>query len=191
MGNKRGRIFDSMRVRSDHSGQGSGCWGCDCLPLPQGVSYSAVEPTATAIGLAAHETNVRDVIARMLRDNELPRGICCAVSEMPTDDVMWFHVQCEREYAKDDRRWGILLIVMSFLLPFGLLIRLLGADMLSEAPERYGRDTAVLIPLRVSQDRQPSLRRWATQRRLKTVLSSVPIYQELFREYPGARITAR
>jgi hypothetical protein len=141
-----------------------------------------------ALGLAAHETNVRDTIARMIGEKALPWGVCCAVTGMPTEDVMWFDVQCESTYTKTNKRWGMYLIVISLLLPLGFFVRLLGLSMLTEDPERLGRDIVVGIPLRVGKESQAKLKRWWSQRRLRKALSSVPIYHELFREHPAARI---
>jgi hypothetical protein len=109
---------------------------------------------------------------------------------MPTEDVMWFDVQCESSYMKGAKNWGMFLIIVSFLLPFAFFIRLLGLDMLTERTERVGRDVVIAIPLKVAKDLQTQLRR-SSQGHLRTVLCSVPIYQSLFENYPAARIHPR
>src|SRR5262245_65246464 len=73
--------------------QAGGTISCRC---GRTISVPRLSKLRMAKGLAAHETSVRDTIARMIRDGELPWGQCCAVTGMPTDDVMWFDVQCER-----------------------------------------------------------------------------------------------
>jgi hypothetical protein len=159
---------------------------CRCgrtVPVPR------LSQLRLAKGLAAHETSIRDSIARMIRDRELPWGQCCAVTGMPTDDVLWFEVQCERSYVKSERRVGITLLVASFLLPFGFFLQLMGISLLNEDPERRGHDIFIQIPLRVSRELHASLRRWVTQSRLRRLLREVPIYQDLLREHPHARIT--
>jgi hypothetical protein len=168
--------------------QAGGVVTCRC---GRDVRVPRLSQLRTAKGLAAHETSIRDSIARMIRDGALPWGQCCAVTGMPTDDVMWFDVQCERSYLKSERRWGITLIIVSLLLPFGLFLRLLGITMLNEDPERRGHDISIAIPLRVRKDSQSSLRNWAGQRRLRKLLCGVPIYQQLFQEHKSARIAAR
>lgn len=141
-----------------------------------------------AKGEDALESGILDRITRMIRDGELPVGDCCAASAFPTTDVMLFDVVCERSYIKGARKWGIVLLVLGFVMPCSWIFWLLGLDMLTERTERVGRDTVITIPLRVAKDYQSGLRRWASQRRLRIVLSSIPEYQELFEQYPGARI---
>jgi hypothetical protein len=104
---------------------------------------------------------------------------------------MWFDVQCERSYVKSERRWGLTLVIASFLLPFGFFLRLLGISMLDGDGRRLGHDISIAIPLRVKNDSQSSIRRWAMQWRLRKLLRTVPVYEELFQEHPAATVTAR
>jgi hypothetical protein len=145
-------------------------------------------------GLDAAETNVRDTIARMIREGTLPWGNCCAVSGMPTDDVMLFEVHCEQSYVKGSgsKQWGAALIVMGFFAcwPVAIFMWLIGRDLYKAQVERVGRDVVITIPLRLSLESQSSVGHFS-QSRLKTILSGVPIYERLFQEYPDARVHPR
>jgi hypothetical protein len=142
----------------------------------------------------ATETNIRDTIARMIREGALPWGQCCAVTAMPTNDVMLFDVQCEQSYVKgsSSKRWGLVLLILGFFVcfPVAVFMWLVGADLYKTHVEHVGRDVVVTIPLRVAKDSQAHVRR-SSQSRLKTILSSVPIYKRLFEVYSDARIHPR
>jgi sugar phosphate isomerase/epimerase len=84
------------------------------------VAVPRLSQLRTRAGLSAHETNIRDSIARMIDDGLLPWGQCCAVTHMPTDDVMWFEIQCETTYSKGGEVHP-LLAMWSLLIPGGLL----------------------------------------------------------------------
>jgi hypothetical protein len=144
-------------------------------------------------GLDASETNVRDTIARMIREGSLPWGQCCAATAMPTTDLMLFDVECERSYVKGSasRKWGTVLLVMGFFFcfPVAIFMWLIGWDLFN-THEHVGRDVVIAIPLRVSRDSQAAVKHWP-QTRLKALLSSVPVYQQLLQDYPDAKIHPR
>src|SRR5262249_30321131 len=139
-----------------------------------------------AKGMDGGETNARDTIARMIREGTLPWGSCCAVTAMPTNDVMMFDVECQRSYVKGarGRDWGITLSVLGFFfcLPVAIFMWLLGRDLYTSQVKRVGRDVTVPIPLRVSKEAQGSVRAWSSQTRLRNILRSVPIYERLLEE---------
>jgi hypothetical protein len=139
-----------------------------------------------AAGQRAHETNIRDSIARMIDEHALPWGECCAVTEMPTQDVMWFDIHCESSYTKGGRVHP-LLAAWGLLVPWGLLALALRAR---EKTEHLGRDIVISVPLKVSREKQSGLKR-ASQSYLRSLLLKVPVYQELLREHPHARILPR
>jgi hypothetical protein len=147
------------------------------------VAVARLSQLRTRAGFAAHETNIRDSILRMIDDQLLPWGQCCAVTEMPTTDVMWFDIQCESTFSKGGPVHP-LLAIWSLLIPGGVWAMLLRSR---EPAEIHGRDIVIRVPLLVQQDKQAGFRK-STQRRLKTILSKVPVYQELLREHPSARI---
>jgi hypothetical protein len=121
----------------------------------------------------------------MIDEQLLPSGQCCAVSEMPTEDVMWFDIQCETTYTKSGRVHP-LLALWSLLIPLGLLALALRSR---QPAEIHGRDIIIRVPLLVQKEMQAALRK-STQQRLKALLSKVPAYEELFREHPDARVFA-
>ena len=72
------------------------------------------------------ESNVRDTIARMMREGSLPWGTCCAVTGLPTPDVMHFDVQCESSYRKGGglSKAGFALLILSLFTCFPVAILL-------------------------------------------------------------------
>jgi hypothetical protein len=127
-------------------------------------------------GQGAYESGPIDTIHRMLAEGTLPWGTACAVSGLPTDDVIHLTVECERLHAGSDNLKIALLI--SPLLFF--LARYRERDAV-------GRDTVVWTPLRVCREHHRSVAK-ARQRTLRRLLGSVPIYQRLLKEYPRPRI---
>jgi hypothetical protein len=166
-----------VAVRASQAG---GVVNCRCSRV---VAVPRLSQLRTAAGQAAHETNIRDSIARMIGEQVLPWGQCCAVTEMPTQDVMWFDIHCETSYTRGGRvNW--FLAVWSLLLPGGLFAMVLRAR---EQAENLGRDIVISVPVKVCDEKQSGLRR-ASQRYLRKLLLKVPVYHELFREHPYARI---
>jgi hypothetical protein len=151
------------------------------------LSVPRLSQLRVAAGEPAHETNVREAIARMIEAGELPWGQCCAVTQMLTDDVMWFEVQCEASYTTGGGRVHWLLALWCLVIPWGVLAL---AWRVRERSEQFGRDIVISVPLRVSREKQAGLAR-ASQSHLRRLMSSVPVYEELFREHPHARIVAR
>ncbi len=142
-----------------------------------------------AKGLDGGESNVRDTIARMIREGSLPWGVCFAATAMPTSDVMHFDVQCERSYRKGGglHKLGIARLVLSVFacLPVAIFLWLFARDLLRTPVEEVGRDTVITVPLHVSNTSQDEVRRWS-QNRLKKLLCSVPIYEHLMTDNPDA-----
>jgi hypothetical protein len=131
-------------------------------------------------GRPAYETGTVDVIRRMLAEGSLPWGELCAVSGKPTQDAMDLSVHCERVQAEKD---GVRVLQVAVLL-FGPLVALLG-----QRPSRdpHGRETSVWTPLRVAQEHQRTVAR-ASQKALRRLLRTVPVYAALLDQYPRARV---
>lgn len=118
----------------------------------------------------------------MIRDGELPPGSLCAVSGVLTDDVLEFIVQCESPYIVNDRSGWLWSLVLA---PF--VFKLWLHESYTQEPQVYGREVSVRIPLRVDRREHARLRK-AGQRSIRRLLMDIPIYAELLREYPSARI---
>jgi hypothetical protein len=124
-------------------------------------------------------------IRSMIDTGELPICEICPFSGRPTNDTMFFHIQCETIHlrggmSKDKAFW----YACWYTLIFGLIVlRRLGP------PETLGRETSIKIPVRVSSASRSALIKLRGQRRLKKLLSDTPIYRELLREFPQAIVT--
>jgi hypothetical protein len=137
-------------------------------------------------GKGAYEAGTIDTILRMLRTGELPAGERCAVSGDLTRDCVDLYVQAERLYWPRDASRGRWLVLVALALVTSPVVAFLaGRRDRNRLPQ--GRETIVPTPLRVSAMHQGRLR-WASQRRLKRWLRSVPIYAQLLAEYPRARV---
>src|SRR5215204_1880421 len=93
--------------------EAGGALPCRC---GRSVRVPRLSELRRAQGMDAGESSVRDTIARMIREGELPWGSCCAVTGFPTKDVLLFDVQCERSYKKRAKlsNGGFTLLVLSF-----------------------------------------------------------------------------
>jgi hypothetical protein len=161
--------------------QAGGAVTCGCRRV---VTVPRLSQLRRAKGIAPHDTNIRDTIARLIAEKHLPSG-CCAVTELPTEDVMWFDIHCERTYVKGTSRW-VLALLLLLNWPVALLMGALESG--ASAEDRYGREVIVAVPLKLCRASQAKIRRRASQRYLRKVLCTVPEYQELLREHPQARI---
>jgi hypothetical protein len=125
---------------------------------------------------------IRDSIARGV----LPANDVCPLSGRPADSVLYFRVDCEREWMRRGERSAAESILLWFLLGWiGLLLSL----RRSGPPEVFGHDISIEVPLRVASQMTPKVRRMRRQRPLKNLLSQTDAYRQLFKEYPGAIIT--
>jgi hypothetical protein len=116
----------------------------------------------------------------MVGSGELPVGTRCAVSGVPTEDVIELYVEAERVFVGGDNLRFIALFAM-------LCSPYIAVFMAQRSRPDFGRATTVATPLRVaalyhrrfSRSSQRALRRW---------LRTVPVYARLLKEYPRARI---
>jgi hypothetical protein len=172
------RCGQQLVVTADEAGTTVRCeCGAD-VPVP---SLSKLRATA---GIGSYETGTIDTIRRMLDQGTLPWGGDCAVSGRPTRDVLQVKVQCERLHVpKDHARYALLLAVCA-----GPLWALLAVG--SRQRPTHGRDTVVVVPLRVCCEYHRGLSPWWMRRKLRRLLRGVPVYARLLDEYPGATISA-
>jgi hypothetical protein len=164
----------SVVVRSSEAGTNVAC-GCGA-----NVAVPSLSRLRAMSGIGSYESGPIDAIRRMLAEGTLPPGETCAVSGRPTRDVMLLHIQCERVHAAYD---NTKLMLLAFLVtPLALFA------LRNDQREAVGRDTSIVVPLRVSCEYHRRLARWAGQRKLRRLLGTVPVYGRLLDEYPNATI---
>lgn len=161
--------------------QAGSTFACQC-------GRSVVVPTLSTLRKSAGESAIPlssiERIEIMLRNGELPTGDICPVSGRPTDDTIQFHVQCEKMWVRGGSSfWQVL----AYVLFFGWLGLLIHQE--PEEVERFGRETSILIPLRISSEVRPKILRMKRQKKLKALLAQVPIYSQLLNDFPDATIT--
>jgi hypothetical protein len=150
---------------------------CECGAQ---VRVPRLSELRTMAGRGAYETGTVDVIRRMLLEGSLPCGELCAVSGKPTQDAMDLSVHCERVQAEKDGLRALQMVV--FL--FGPLAMRLGRRSESDP---HGRETSVWTPLRVAQEHRRTVAR-SSQKTLRRLLRTVPVYAALLDQYPRARV---
>jgi hypothetical protein len=153
--------------------------GCEC---GQSVRVPSLSKLRTMSGVGAYESGAIDTIQRMLAEGALPWGETCAESGRPTRDLIHLVIQCERLHLPQDQHKLALLGVLIFGW-VAALVAFAGKDR-----EAHGRDTSICIPLRLDREYHGKLARWGSQRKLRRLLRTVPVYGRLLEEYPRATI---
>jgi hypothetical protein len=134
--------------------------------------------------------NAFERIGVMIAKGELPSGDVCLYSGRLANETMFFHVQCERPHVRGADNWSIgktVVFVVSMVLLFGWIVVAIAWALRSRSHprEELGRDISLALPLRINSDVHDEVARMNSWQ-LKKLLSRVPIYEELFREYPRA-----
>ena len=152
------------------------------------ISVPRLSQLREMAGKGAYETGTADTIRRQIEIGELPPGTLCVISGRPTTAIADIQVQCERTWIRGptSKRFA-LVIVGILLLPFWVIWALVTWALLDEEHQELGRDTFVKTPLRIHEECLPQLKR-ASQRKLRKLLRTVPLYAELLKEYPGAKV---
>ncbi len=136
-------------------------------------------------GAADDHGSVLERVRSQIKRGELPSNVICPLTEQEATTTLWFEVLCEREWSRrsdaDDGK------VMLFLM-FGGWLGMLYAVMRGGALETLGSDVSLMAPLRLSSSGAAEVKRVRWQRTFKRLLSKTPIYKELLRSYPQARI---
>jgi hypothetical protein len=132
-------------------------------------------------GKGAYEAGIIDTINRMVGSGELPWGDRCAVSGEPTSDAIDLYVEAERVFHGGSNTALIALFAVACSPLLALVIA-------QKSRPDVGRTTVVNTPLRVAARNQRRVLRWSSQRAIKRWLRSVPVYAQLLKEYPRARV---
>jgi hypothetical protein len=146
-------------------------------------------PTLSSLRSSAGESpvplNTIQQIRAMIRDGTLPANEICPMSARPATTVIWLHVQCERVWTENEGGGRDLpKLILALLLHLHDAVR----RESYKPPIIKGRDTSVDVPLRVSPDVIPAIRKTCRQRKLKMLLEETPIYRQLLGEYPEALV---
>jgi hypothetical protein len=97
---------------------------------------------------------------------------------------MHFGVQCERVWV----RGGESIDAVAYIL-LGWIGGLIAMILRSRPPELHGRETYLIVPVRVSSEVRLKIIRIRRQKSLKALLSQTPIYSQLLKEYPTANVS--
>jgi hypothetical protein len=123
----------------------------------------------------------------MVSNGELPWGADCAYSGRQTSDRLDLVIECEGP-DRGPVRGGYLVATMASLF-FGVIGRVLAEIWRDTLPANVrARLVVVRVPLLVRSQFHDKVRAMRSQRRLRGMLRTVPIYGELLTQYPKAKI---
>jgi len=178
---------------------------CDCgQPISVAASAAGTEVTCPCgrrmpvpplsdlrqrAGQGAYEAGIVDTIREMLLKGDLPWGDSCTRCGRLADTVVDLYVQCERRWYRGPSaraQWISLLLIL--LIPFYVIRMVLGYTYFEEKREELGRDTVVRTPVRLCCECLRHCQGMWSQRKLRNVLRSVPVYRELLKEYRWAKV---
>lgn len=172
------------RTTSVTASQAASLVPCACGKLIEVPALSRLRQSA---GQGAYETGIIDTIRRMIDEGTLPAGRVCAISGDPTSDSYELYVQCESPSIKGTiTGHSVADFFLMFVLPS---VQLHYWTTMDEERREVGYDRGVTVPLRVCRQCHDQLRRMRSQWRLRRLLETVPIYAQLLREFPDARIS--
>jgi hypothetical protein len=138
-----------------------------------------------SIGQSKYNLGIIDRIRQQVADGVLPAGNLCARCGAETSDALPLLVECERTWSHGGGFWRhFSLFLLGPIWFWGLLRR----DY--NNPEVFGRESVVELPLRMCQSCQTTVRQTGSTAAKVRLLQKVPLFEELLREYPQARIVS-
>jgi hypothetical protein len=155
---------------------------CDCGQVNAVPLLSELRRSA---GQSKYNLGITDRIRQQVADGALPAEDACARCGVQTSDALQLLVECERTWTAGGGFWKHFLLFL--LAPFwiwGLLRR----DY--NNPEVFGRENVVNLPLRMCRTCQITVRQTGSNAAIIALLQEVPLYQELLREYPQAKVVS-
>jgi hypothetical protein len=147
-------------------------------------------------GIAPYESSTLDTIQGMVERGELPAGETCALSGSPTLDTLELRVVVPIAFQRREGLAGSLMtlwwapLVSANWLPFvGSIFQVLFGQTAPVEDSLLPQHRARIVgtPLRIAAQHQAKVR-GASQRRLKRLLRTVPVYAKLLDENPIVRI---
>ncbi len=116
---------------------------CEC-------GRSVLVPPLSALRRSAGQStkSTVELIAEMIGNGELPAEMVCPLSGKQPEETIYFHIRCERSWVRGGEPidYGKLL---AYYLLFGWIGALIVARKMEERQE-FGRDTAIMVPVRIS-----------------------------------------
>ncbi|WP_165252387.1 hypothetical protein [Paludisphaera soli] len=155
---------------------------CECGAETRVPSLSRLRELT---GRDPYEAGLMDEIRRLIRDGRLPSSGVCALSGRPTEDTVLLSVLIPRFFQDQSHRGMGKALLMTWLLGWlGFMLY-----QVSKKPqiEEEGAES-LEIPLRLAADQAPRARE-LSQRRLRKLLRTEPLYARLLQENPHSRIT--
>ncbi|MFC1757537.1 hypothetical protein ACFL2H_02055 [Planctomycetota bacterium] len=154
---------------------------CEC---GANVNVPSLSELRLREGKAAYATSSFDEITRQIKSNELPALDHCVMSGKPANDVVEVYLQCETQWVKhtdNSDGWSAALTsLLGIVLP--VVIRR------KKTTEVLGRQSGIVLPIRIAADEQSRFGRVKQQSRLRKMLAQEPMYAALLKEYPLARV---
>jgi len=149
---------------------------CTC---GQSVPVPALSRLRQTAGERKYEIHIVDKIRQMLSDGSLPNGQSCIECGVETSNILDLIVECQQPWVRGNSYWKTLLLTLFFMFH-----KEIQDDYRN--PEVMGSELIVRAPLRICADCSSKLK--VRQRPFEQLLRKEPVYDELLREYPTARI---
>jgi hypothetical protein len=159
---------------------------CPCGEIVRVPSLSALRE---GVGLEPIRRSAIEKIRASLQSGDLPCGDRCAITKIPTKNLLWFRVHCD-ETGGELRSVPPWLSLLCFVVPFlgpalaAVLISSALRDGATPSSEKNSRFQHQLdIPLAVVREKHDLVRRMWRSSQAK-LLSRIPVYRQLFAEFP-------
>jgi hypothetical protein len=132
-------------------------------------------------GQACYDTHISDKIIAMHAQGLLPEELTCARCGRDTPGILNCSVECERPYSHGRGFWST--VLLGLLSPWWML-GVLSRDY--KHSEVHGREVVVQTPLRMCPECAAQVHQQTSSAR--DILQRIPLYAQLFREYPKADV---
>jgi hypothetical protein len=163
---------------------------CEC---GKDVFVPSMSELRKSVGENSVPQNSIQKIRAMVRNGELPTDNMCPLTGERPDTTLKLYIQCERSWkirviSNDDvvdADKAVALLLMPKLLSLYFFVR----DLTRKKNyEKLGRDTALMVPLRIASKNLPPLRGVRRWKKIKKILRQSPICAEFLKEYPRAKL---
>lgn len=160
-----------IRVTAADAGGSAACTCGRQSPVP------ALSQLRERAGEVKYKVRIADKIWQLVSEGALPKGKLCADCGAGAEDMVHCLVECERSWSPDQSA-GFLTTLACVLI----------SPVVAGNAEVLGRNTVVPAPLPVCSQCKRQLQSWRGGRRLRRLLWKDPLYRQLLKEYPRARL---
>ena len=149
---------------------------CHCGAINAVPSLSELRRLA---GQQSYDIGIADKLRYMFADGKLPPNNACVLCDAKTANILQCTVECERPHTKGRGFWAT--VLLGIFAPVWVLVSLNREYM---NPEVFGQELIVNTPLPLCPECEAKAK--PRKRNIGELLRRVPLYDQLFQEYPNA-----